>query len=293
MNNEENKTEEQEIAKKIEPTKKEKSSKSLVVIIIILIIAILGLVGYIAYDKLAQKEDKQTEEKDKEKTTKEEEKEKKEENRELTQVEKEKFENIIKNINPYFSQYFPVNSPKNVINNDELLLFALIKLGFDKQTFTGNDVEKIIKDNFGNSVSVTNKDIMCSIDNNPFYTYDATSNTYTKATNYNHGHDGPGFMETNNYFESSNIKDEKIVTINAKIMYLGYRSSTWGPTYEVFKTYDDAKKGTNAVYKDEKEEPIDFNDGFYQSIKDKLPTTTYTFEKNSEGYFDLVSVTIK
>jgi len=56
----------------------------------------------------------------------------------------------------------------------------------------------------------------------------------------------------------------------------------------------DAEKRTNPVYqKNENEEPIEFNDSFYQSIKDKLPTTTYTFEKNDEGYYDLVSISIK
>lgn len=284
---------ENEIAKKIEPKKEEKKSK-IFIVVIILIVVILGLVGYIAYDKLAPKEDNKIEEKDK--TKKEESKKeepKKEETRELSATEKEKFEEIIENINPYFSQYYPITNAKNIINNDELLSFALIKLGYDKQTFTGNDVDKIIKENFGNSVSVTNKDIICAIDNEPFYTYNATSNTYTKAA-YNHGHGGQGFMLVKNYFESSNIKDEKTVTINTKVLYLGYVSSTWGPSYEVFKTYSDAEKRTNQVYqKNENEEPIEFNDSFYQSIKDKLPTTTYTFEKNDEGYYDLVSISIK
>lgn len=288
MENEEN-----EIAKRIEPQKEEKKSK-IFIVVIILIVVILGLVGYIAYDKLTQKEDNKIEEKDK--TKKEEPKKEepqKEETRELSAVEKEKFEEIIENINPYFSQYYPITNVKNIINNDELLSFALIKIGYDKQTFTGNDVDKIIKENFGNSVSVTNKDIICAIDNEPFYTYNATSNTYTKAA-YNHGHGGQGFMLVKNYFESSNIKDEKAVTINAKVLYLGYVSSTWGPSYEVFKTYLDAEKRTNPVYqKNESEEPIEFNDNFYQSIKDKLPTTTYTFEKNNEGYYDLVSISIK
>ena len=291
MENKENQVEEREIAKKIEPKKEEKKSKPLIVIIIILLLMVIGLGGYIAYEKLAPKEEPKKEEKNKNKDKIKKEKPK-EENRELSETEKEKFEGIIENINSYFSQYYPITNAKNIINNDELLLFALIKIGYDKQTFTGSDVEKIIKENFGNSVSVTNKDIICPIDKEPFYTYNATSNTYTKAA-YNHGHGGIGFMETKNYIESASIKDEKEITINTKILYLGYRSSTWGPTYEVFKTYNDAEKGNNPVYKDEKEEQIEFNDNFYQSIKDKIPTTTYTFEKNSEGYYDLINISIK
>lgn len=290
----ENEKEVKEEIKKEDNKNSSNGMKKMLVVVIILVLTILGLVGYITYDKLLSKEEPKTTTEtnnNKKEETPKTDTNKKEENRELTKEEQEIFDNKIENLNSYFSKYFPLNNAKTVVSNDELLLYALIKIGFDKESFTGNDVNKIIKETFGNSVSVTNKDIICAIDNEPFYKYNAVSNTYTK-TDYNHGHSGPGFMETKNYIESANIKDEKTVTINTKIVYVAYRADIWGPTSELYKTYLDAEKGQNPIYVDETEDGIEVTDSIYQKIKDKLPTTTYTFEKNSEGYYDLISVAI-
>ena len=271
---------------------KNKKSKGLVIVIIILGLTVLGLVGYITYDKLSEKDSNpKTKEENKVKETKKE--VKKDNTRELTDDEKVRFQDIVTNVNKYFSKYYPITNPQTIIANDELLTFALVRIGYSNETFTGDEVVKIIKTYFGNSVSVTNKDIICGIDNEPFYTYNATTNTYKKSS-YSHGHDGIGFMESEYFFESGSVKDDKEFTINAKILYAGYRSGTWGPTSEYFGNYEDARTGKNALYKsDNEDEDINLTDDLYQSIKDKFPTTTYKFEKNSEGYYDLLSVTIK
>lgn len=272
---------------------KNKRGRGLVVLVVILSILVLGLAFYIAYDKgliLNKKGQEQTENK---KDVKDKEDDSKEEKRELTVSEKEKFEDVINKLNQYFSNYYPISNPKNIIGNDELLSFALTQIGYSKQSFTGDDVNKIINNYFGSSVSVTNKDIICPIDKEAFYTYNASTNTYAKSS-YNHGHDGTGFMEANYFFESGYVEDEKTVTINSKIVYLGYRSGTWGPTYEYYSNYNDAKNGTNPVYKgDTSGEGLVLTDELYQSIKDNFPTTTFTFEKNSDGYYDLKTVSVK
>lgn len=267
-----------------------KKSKGLIIVIIILGLVVLGLIGYIAYDKLSEKDSNPKTKEENKKDIKE---VVKDTARELTDDEKNRFEDIITKINQYFSKYYPVTNPQTIIANDELLTFALVRIGYSNESFTGDEVVKIIKTYFGNSVSVTNKDIICAIDNEPFYTYNATTNMYKKSS-YSHGHDGIGFMDSKYFFESGSVKDDKEFTINAKVLYAGYRSGTWGPTSEYFGSYEDAKKGTNALYKsDNEDEDINLTDDLYQSIKDKFPTTTYKFEKNSEGYYDLLSITVK
>ena len=279
---------------KEEVKKEKKQSKGLLIAVIVLTVLVLGLVGYIVYDKefKEKKENNITEKKDKKENTESKEKTK-DNSRELTNEEKEKFENVINKLNAHFSSLYPLNNPSTMINNDELLAFVLTEIGYSTQSFTGADVERVKNEYFGNSVKVTNKDIICQLDKQPFYTYNATTNTYTK-TDYNHGHDGAGFMEAYYFFDSGNVTDEKTVTINSKIIYVGYRAGTWGPTYEIFSNYKDAKSSTNPIYTDEsKDEGFEVNDSIYQKVKEKLPTTTYTFEKNSDGYYDLKSVLVK
>lgn len=279
---------------KQEVKQEKKQGKGLVIAVIILTILVLGLVGYIVYDKefktRNEKENNITENKNNKDKTKTKEKE---ESRELTQEEKQKFGNVINKLNRHFSSLYPLSNPSTMIDNDELLAFVLTEIGYSKQSFTGSDVEKVKNEYFGNSVKVTNKDIICPIDKEPFYTYNSSTDTYTK-TDYNHGHDGPGFMEAYYFFDSGNVTNEKTVTINSKIIYVGYRSGTWGPTYEVFSNYKDARYYTNPIYSDEsKDEGFAVNDSIYQKVKEKLPTTAFKFEKNSDGYYDLISVSVK
>ena len=272
--------------------KSKKTNKGLIVIIIILILLVLGLVGYICYDKglifkskSVVQEEERTTEKEEISTT-----------RDLTEEEKKEFEDIITRINPYFSQYYPVNNLSAMVDNQELLLFVTRQLGFSRESFTASEVEEIVKKYFGNTLKVNHENILCSIDKEPYYIYDSSTSTYTKAPMdlYSHGHDGLGYMSVIYSFVSGKVKDEKTVEINSHLLYEGYRGSTWGPTTAYYSNYSDCKNYTNPVYEAEnKDEDIEFTDQLYQSIKDKFPITTYTFEKNSEGYYDLISVMVK
>ncbi len=293
---EENKIEEltEEVTKNEQPVKepKKKCNGGLIVVIVILVIAILGLVGYICYDKGIIFNKKESTEN---KNTKDDSTKKKDVVRELTVAEEESFTERITEINNNFDIDYPI-SDVTKIDNQKLLSFASVNAKKDyNNSFPASDVESIIRKYFGNNIKVNHENILCSLDKVPFYDYDSSSKSYKFHENHP-GHGGGSSSVPIYYFgvEKATMINDKKVVIDSKIIYGNSRGDTWGPNNCYYKSVQDSLNHTNQILGDySKEEELELTDDMIKSVKDKLPTTTYTFEKDGDGYFNLISIIIK
>lgn len=255
------------------------------VTIVLLLLVILCGVGYFCYDKgiiFNKKDNSETKEENKKENNKE---------RKLTEEEKEKFKERIETITNTFDMSFPIEDITK-ISNQELLSFASSKLANNNGRFSSEEVEKLITKYFGSNIKITHENILCSIDNVPFYDYDSTSKQYVFHENHP-GHGGNGSVQGYYYFVDGKVTNENKIVINSHIIYGIYKGDTWGPQNSYYKSAQDSKSGEPIIGKKDGEIEIKLTDDLYNSVKDKLPTTTYTFEKDKNGNYNLISIQVK
>ncbi len=254
-------------------------------VIVLLLLVILCGVGYFCYDKgiiFNKKDNSETKEENKKENNKE---------RKLTEEEKEKFKERIETITNTFDMSFPIEDVTK-ISNQELLSFASSKLANNNGRFSSEEVEKLITKYFGSNIKITHENILCSIDNVPFYDYDSTSKQYIFHENHP-GHGGPSSVQGYYYFVDGKVTNENKIVINSHIIYGIYKGDTWGPQNSYYKSAQDSKSGEPIIGKRDGQEDIELTDDLYNSVKDKLPTTTYTFEKDKNGNYNLISIQVK
>lgn len=260
-------------------------------VIVLLLLIILGGVGYFCYDKgiiFNKKDNSETKEENKKENNKE---------RKLTEEEKEKFKERIETITNTFDMSFPIEDVTK-ISNQELLSFASSMLMTDSNMngrpakFSSEEVEKVITKYLGSNFKVTHENIVCSLDNVPFYDYDSTSKQYVFHENHP-GHGGNGGVQGYYYFVDGKVTNENKIVINSHIIYGIYKGDTWGPQNSYYKSAKESQNGEPIIGKRDSDENIELTDDLYNSVKDKLPTTTYTFEKDKDGYYNLVSIQVK
>ena len=264
-----------------------KQERSKNIIITILIIMIIGLAGLMCYDKFIVKKES---EKPVSTETKKEEEIKKEVNRELTETEKQVLANQIDVLNTKFSKYYPLESVDN-ITNQELLNYGLTGL-YGKDSFTTEEIEANIKKVFGNSITIKHENIICSIDKKSYYLYDKKSKTYSKSQEI-HGHDGPGsLLGSKFYYVSTKIIDEKKIIIEAKVLYGPFCDGICSGGGIIYYTnYKDSENHANEIIKVE-EENATLTTDLYKSVESKIPITSYQFEKDATGSYNLISVKV-
>lgn len=262
---------------------KKKSNKGLIIIIIILVVALLGALAYIGYDKgiIFQKKDSNT--------TKEE--SSKKDNNKLSQEDLDRINDITKEISNDFAMYYPINDLSK-IDNQDLLLFALKKIGWNEE-ITTKQIENQIKDYFGTSVKVKHEDIECPSNEHdePLYLYE--DGVY-KPNEDHGGHGGPGSIYTE-LFNISSEKNNNTITVSYKMLYSNSCSDTC-IIDKYYKSYEDSINDENAVLtgnEDSEDNPgINLTEDLYKTVEKELPVTTFIFEKDSNG-FNLKEVKIK
>ena len=256
-------------------------SKGTLSVIIILLLVIVGLAGFICYDQFVVKK-----ESEKASTI-----EKQEAVRELTDIEKQVFTIRINALNAKFSKLYPFTSVTS-ISNQELLNYGLIGL-YGRDSFTTDEIEENIRHVFGNGITIKHEDIICNIDKKPFYNYDSSTKTYNKNSEM-HGHDGGDELrDTKFYYISAKMLEENKIIIEAKVLYGVMCSGICVPNNSYYASYNDSKNHKNAVITSKKDgEEITLTDDLYKSIENKLPITTYEFEKDANGSYNLVSVKV-
>lgn len=274
----------------MEETKKKSQTITLIIIgIMILIIGVL--VGYIVSGKLPA--EKPVEE------------EKVEIEKKLSATEKEKFMDMVLEYNKFFVDYYPFTDSSK-ISNQELLNFGIAKVknGNYEVSASAEEVEKNIYKYFGNKIKVTHEDVNCEMAHeateSALYKYDSSSKRYYNNPEHpGHGGVRDTFAQIQAYYVSGTEKDD-VYTIKTKLLY-GDRISggTLSPCVPqaYYKSQEDAKNKVNPIIGDPAstvcEAPVTVSAADYERVKDQIPTTTFTFKKDSFGNYGLIKVTIK
>ena len=175
-------------------------------------------------------------------------------------------------LSQYLYKDFPITDIKN-IDNQHLL-------SMKKGSYSGIEVENYIKSIVGSNVTVKNEDIICTLDNQPLYTYD---NGWYHRYEQHPGHGG-STRNVEVFFKSATL-DGNILVIKTNVLY-GEVRELGGPGDTFYDSgKDNAKKVFSVMYEDLDKE--------YEKIKDTLPVTTYTFKRSDYDGFNLESVTIE
>jgi len=259
--------------------KKEKNNKGLIVIIILLVIALVGTSGYIVYDKVIKKEEPIKEKKDKPE-------EKEPVVREITEAEKTTLLDQINDYTTYFADSYPL-SEKSSFNNQDVLYFASMQLENRFSDFMESDLEKVLEKYFGKDHPYVHEDIDCFAGDGVLYKYDSAKRTYEYEDMHAHG--GKTIYRSTVFFVEGKSEDDTTYKIQTQILYTTSAGDTVGPRDRYYTSanqeYDDYILGPYGEDHEVTEEE-------YQSIKDQIPITTFTFEKDEDNNYGLKSVTI-
>ena len=266
----------------------EKDSKvGYVVTIIILVLIILGLSGFIVYEHCFKSQDKcnaPVEEVENDNN--------KEKNDTVT---KAKFNatdaevlDKIKAYNGGFYEYYLAGT-KNEITDKEKLYFAFLRVLNRGKDITSKNISEALVEYFGKNHGVEIGDIYCAVDDTVFYKHDEENDIYVRSGT--HGHGGGLNLVSYTKFVSSELNGDQL-TVKAHVAYAKMCSDTCGPATYLYGSYNDMINKTNAVYGNDQDDIMEYTDNMYNSIKDKLPVTTYTFKVEDDGNYYLEKVSI-
>lgn len=256
-------------------------------VIFLLLLASLSFGGYIVYDKFVVKDVKE----ECKNTNTKKEKEVKEEGKKVDLTEKDvaTFIRKITFLNAYLSGQYPIDDVKNIPNQVVLMSGAVLTGdGVVTQSgITGFTTDKLIEgivSYFGADYPYKLEDIQCHAGDGILYKLDNQTNQYSFYGN--HGHDGISSRRNKVYFQDG-IYDAAVdtYTIRTKVLYTAECGGTCGPRLSF---YGDIKS-TEAIYTAQQDTEFDVA---YQAASDKIPVTTYTFIKNSDGGYGLKSITV-
>ena len=265
---------------------KKKSNKGLIIIIIILVIALLATSGYIIYDKVIKKE-----EVTEEKKTQEEEQEQQPVTRNIAEEEQTILLDQITAYTTYFADSYPITE-ETPLDNWEALTFATMQLENSFSDFMESDLEKVLEQYFGKNHPYIHEDINCFAGDGVLYKYDSAKRTYTYQDMHAHG--GRTTFRPNVYILEGTVEDDTTYEVTTQILYANNAGDTTGPRERYYITanrnptaeeYEDCILGPYGVEHEVTEEE-------YQSIKDQIPITTFTYEKDEYTNYCLKSVTI-
>lgn len=206
---------------------------------------------------------------------------------------------LIKNIeevyNPTLLAYVPLNNISEIKNEDLFSLALKSKYYYNvPKEFSKNDLDETIKNYFGSKISINHKDQICPYDKVALYVYDDTTGKY--AYNDEHpGHGGPGSLTDNKLLYIDGEIKNNIYTIKAKVFVGKYCKDTCGPNTLYYASYKDATENFNnpIIGEVNSENSFELTKEIMEENKDKVPTTTYTFEKDSNNNFILVSINLE
>ena len=245
------------------------------VLIIILILVIITLLGYIIYDKGIRKEEIKEENKQEETTI-----------RKINKQEEKILLNQITAYTTYLADSYPITENKP-LENQEALYFAYQNLENKDIQFSENDLEKVLEKYFGKNHPYIHENINCFVGDGPLYEYDSTQKIYIYQDI--HGHGGKPCYQPSVYLVDGKVTSNKKYKIKTHILYANGTGDTLAPSERYYtsihKDYDDYVLGPYDQEHQVTEEE-------YQSIKDQIPITTFTFEKDEDNNYGLKSVTI-
>ena len=223
----------------------------------------------------------------------EKEKSKKEEVKE-EELNIEDYKDLLKNIEEVYSYYYSHDYIKGMkyISKDKILFYAIMNSrAYDADTpITKEKVQEYVTKYFGENYEMEYKDYICPIDKQPLYKFEDNKYVFFNEGNV-HGHGG-GFYEItrNNYvkvLKATKLND--IIAISTHILYGTNCSDVCGPNTQ----YSITPGGEKVLGNDNYDVDYQINEEDYKGLKDQIPTTTFLFNKNSDGSYYLENVVIE
>lgn len=229
----------------------------------------------------------------------------------ISDLEKERFMTMIGVYNEKFADYYSLTDMSK-IPNQQLLKFALFNQlnGYFDNTITAEQIEKYLHKYFGNQMNITHENVRCGMfhedGQDAMFIYNPTTKTYSFNENHpGHGGGFSGFANIETFYLSGSKKDNTY-TVKVKLLYGDRIGGDIVPIECLPKAYyknqEEAKNETNplignppAIGTDvcEQPYPVQITPEDYARVKDQIPTTTFTFIKDSDGNYGLSKVTIK
>ena len=272
----------------------EKKNNTPYIIIIIVLLLAVGLLAFIAFSNKNNKEESSNNNNINatDKNSKEEEEE--EENPVISETELNALADKIEAYNKGLVRFYPLNDISS-LDNQNILQFAFINaLTNDfKQALEVSEIDRIIKDYFGETKMVIYSDFICDGETNDsncnrdtaLYEFDNESNKY-KQLEVSRGAFFVQLDDNHVKIESYEYDGEELV-IKAKVLYGTYvQSSTHPPLY--YTTLEDSKNDTNSIY--EREGEIISDKKVEELLEKVTDITTYRFTKDSSNHYILQSV---
>ena len=208
--------------------------------------------------------------------------------KELTMEEKELLLAQIKDYTTILADSYPIDGLGS-LDNQQALLFALDQLGVTGQDFMESDLEKVLEKYFGDNHPYIHEDIQCFLGDGVLYRYDSAKREYFFQDI--HGHGGAGIYPAEIYYLDGQKKDE-VYTVRVNILYGNYCYGTCGPVTGYYKSAVDSRNGENPVLGG-LDDYYEITEEEYQSVKDNLPVTKFTFVKDQNENYGLESVTLE
>ena len=202
--------------------------------------------------------------------------------------------NLVENIKDVYAAEYSTDylNGLRTVPTEKVILKAIIdKTKYGSNTVTSEDVKNYITKYFGENYNYTDHSIQCPLDGQLTYIFDNTTKTYSYNTNHG-GHGGTGYtISRDNYVKvlSSKYDGENIV-LETKILYGTSCSDVCGPNTMYYANPNDTQPllGNSSL-----SEAYVVTESDYESVKDKLDTTVFTFSRNSDGSYYLSDVKVK
>lgn len=229
-----------------------------IVILIILLLSAIGYIGYFEYQKLSDNKDSNVE---------------KDEREELYYSEVVKILDQIDLYNEVFKSQYPINDVQK-IDNQLKLNFGFLALKKDQKInnyYKVDDLKEAYYNYFKEGFSAIYEDVKCPVGDGVLYQFDNDKKTFT--LDYGHKHKNIT-MSTDTYFSSGEIDNNKYI-IKTHILYSNYCTDTCNPNGGYYSSYNSCVEG---------KKPITYKKSEYDSIKEKLPNTIFTFIKDKNNF---------
>lgn len=210
---------------------------------------------------------------------------------ELKEIDVKGYNEIIEKID--FAKDLKTDLDVTGLDNQQILRIGLDDEFTNKGYFTKDELKKSIKAQLGD-VSYNDEPIKCLVCGNSVYKYSAEEGVYEEAPSIDHGHGPAGTLYKQKYFVSASKNETKgTLDIKYKILYGEYQDESGIPSSNVYLSAEDAANRKNGLLatNDNGYDKEAF-DKAYEDNKDKIPVTTYSFVKDSDGNFVFKKVSV-
>ncbi len=182
------------------------------------------------------------------------------------------------------------------IKNQDILYFAYNRDELKGKTeFTSSELANVIKANGFGDISYTNETINCFC-GQPLIEYSAENDKYVRGLT-EHAHGGKSFLENRQFFVDGE-KDEGngTLTLKYKVVYGQTQDDLYVPNPNLYPTAQDSINKTNGFFEEGESKYYGTDEDYkkaFDEFGDKIPMTTFYFEKGESGVYTFKKVETK